>query len=149
MSYVDTAEYLCCVERHFEDLKQPIKETVVAIAKINALAIVYLYGSLARFILEKSREGRKNFKPICSDADIMVVLSGQAAKTQDDSKRFQSQLREELEKKQHNDLTVDVAVIDSFPEPLGIKVMWNFDVVAYGENIPMYQGGKFSFPWRE
>ena len=141
MKYVESAEYLACVECHFKSLREPAEQAVRVAVEINNLIGAYVYGSVARKILDKNKNRRKLFGPE-SDADIMFYLSEKAAADREISEKFYRDFRRKLPL----DNTVDVAVIDTFPDPFGIKVMWIYDVVGNRENIPLYEFGQFSFP---
>lgn len=142
MKYVESQEYLACVERHFKSLREPTENAVRTAVEINPLIWAYLYGSASRKIQNKTGENKIVFGPD-SDADVALVLPLAAAADRQARDMFEGTLRSRLPK----DSEVDLVVIDSFPNPFGLGgVLWKFDVVDKGENLLLYQPYQFSFP---
>lgn len=145
MGYIDCAEYRASVERHFENLKRPVETAVKIAVEINPLITVYLYGSMARKIRKIMRAGVKIFQ-LDSDGDIMIELSKSAAATSEESYRFRQALQWEYKNVANSVLGSDWGMIDTFPDPLGVKIMWQYNVVANEENIPLYRVRQFIYP---
>ena len=137
MGYVDSQEYQESVERHLEDLKLQVEAAAAVVVNLEPQAAVYLYGSMARRILGIQNGLRKKFKPIDSDADMMIIVATDPA---DFHKKLQEELSLRITARE-----VDEHMLGCFRAG-GDNVFWKF-MVDQNEKILLYDNNTFSFPW--
>lgn len=157
--FLDITYFESGPEKHLKCLKTEVESVVAVVAAFEPRVMIYLYGSMSRWIFgRKEICGRKIF---CdkSDVDILIKLPDDIVASNDDFRKLCEDLRHKLypeEKPQAIDEHIIARIkgesklgYRSFVCNADLEGFFFREMITNQEAILLYGDGQWSIPWRE